>query len=53
MKMKSKIIGLRDKVVRHRKRYYCTLCKKHHGKAAIQKWQKHRAFAGEEPDATK
>lgn len=32
-------------VAARRRRYYCMKCQRFHGKAALQKWQKHRAYA--------
>jgi len=43
------IVGLKDRIIRVRKRYYCTECEKYHGRAAIQKWSQHRRFMGPEP----
>jgi hypothetical protein len=39
MRMKS-VLG----VVKTRKKYYCTECEKHHGKASLKKWYAHRKY---------
>jgi len=41
--------GIQRRKIWVRKRYWCLKCEKMHGRAAIQKWYKHKPYRGQPP----